>query len=61
MPIRPFAPLPSPAVERQRDHDRRHPERETIELAATAAATPGVACFFTFIARFTVRSPTLSA
>ncbi len=38
MPIRPFAPLPSPAAERQRDHDRRHPERDTLELAAAGAA-----------------------
>ncbi len=38
MPILPFAPLPSPAVDRQRDHDRRHPERETLELAAAGAA-----------------------
>ncbi len=38
MPILPFAPLPDPAVERQRDHDRRHPERETLELAAAGAA-----------------------
>ncbi len=34
----PFAPLPSPAAERRRDHDRRHPERETLELAAAGAA-----------------------
>ena len=34
----PFAPLPSPAAERQRDHDRWHPERETLELAAAGAA-----------------------
>ena len=38
MPILPFAPLPDPAVDRQRDHDRRHPERETLELAAAGAA-----------------------
>ncbi len=38
MPILPFAPLPSPAVDRQRDHDRRHPERETLLLAAAGAA-----------------------
>ncbi len=38
MPILPFAPLPDPAVGRQRDHDRRHPERETLELAAAGAA-----------------------
>jgi hypothetical protein len=38
MPIRPFAPLPDPAVDRQRDHDRRHPERDTLELAAAGAA-----------------------
>ncbi len=38
MPILPFAPLPDPAVGRQRDRDRRHPERETLELAAAGAA-----------------------
>ena len=38
MPIRPFAPLPDPAVGRLRDHDRRNPERETLELAAAGAA-----------------------
>ena len=38
MPILPFAPLPSPAADRQRDHDRRCPERETLELAAAGAA-----------------------
>ncbi len=38
MPFLPFAPLPDPAVERQRDHDRRHPERATLELATAGAA-----------------------
>ncbi len=38
MPILPFAPLPSPAADRERDHDRRHPERATLELAAAGAA-----------------------
>ena len=38
MPILPFARLPDPAVGRQRDHDRRHPERETLLLAAAGAA-----------------------
>ncbi len=38
MPSLPFAPLLSPAAERQRDHDRRHPERETLLLAAAGAA-----------------------
>ncbi len=38
MPLPPFAPLPDPAVDRRRDHDRRHPERETLELAAAGAA-----------------------
>ena len=36
MPILPFAPLPDPAVVRQRDHDRQCSERETLELAAAA-------------------------
>ncbi len=38
MSLLPFAPLPDPAVDRQRDRDRRHPERETLELAAAGAA-----------------------
>ncbi len=38
MPVLPFAPLPSPTAERSRDHDRRHPERETLLLAAAGAA-----------------------
>ena len=38
MPILPFAPLPDPAVERLRDRDRWHPERDTLELAAAGAA-----------------------
>ena len=38
MPLPPFAPLPSPALERKRDHDRRHPERDTLLLAAAGAA-----------------------
>ncbi len=33
-----FPAMPSPAAERQRDHDRRHPERETLLLAAAGAA-----------------------
>ncbi len=38
IPAMPFAPLPSPALERERDHDRRHPERDTLLLAAAGAA-----------------------
>jgi len=34
----PFAPLPSPAAERRHEHDRRHPEKETLLLAAAGAA-----------------------
>ncbi len=34
----PFPTMPSPAAERRRDQDRRHPERETLELAAAGAA-----------------------
>ncbi len=34
----PFPTMPDPAAERERDHDRRHPERETLELAAAGAA-----------------------
>ncbi len=36
--MQPFAPLPDPAAERERNHDRRHPERDTLELAAAGAA-----------------------
>ena len=38
MPSLPFVPLPDPAAERRRDHDRRNPERETLLLAAAGAA-----------------------
>ncbi len=38
MPAMTFAPLPDPATERRRDHDRRHPERDTLLLAAAGAA-----------------------
>ncbi len=34
----PFPTMPDPAVARQRDPDHRHPERETLELAAAGAA-----------------------
>ncbi len=34
----PFAPDPDPAADRAREHDRRHPERETLELAAAGTA-----------------------
>ncbi len=37
MPAMTFAPLPDPAVDRRRDHDRRHPERETLVLATAGA------------------------
>ncbi len=33
-----FPAMPDPAVDRQRDHDRRHPERDTLLLAAAGAA-----------------------
>ncbi len=38
MPAMPILPLPSAATDRQRDHDRRHPERATLELATAGAA-----------------------
>ncbi len=38
MPFPPFAPLPDPAVDRQRERERWSPERETLELAAAGAA-----------------------
>ncbi len=34
----PFPTMPDPAVGRQRDHDRRHPERDTLLLATAGAA-----------------------
>ncbi len=34
----PILPMPSAAADREREHDRRHPERETLELAAAGAA-----------------------
>ena len=33
-----FPTMPDPAVERERDEARRHPERETLLLAAAGAA-----------------------
>ncbi len=33
-----FPAMPDPAAERERDEARRHPERETLELATTGAA-----------------------
>ncbi len=38
MPAMTFPTMPDPPVDRDRDHDRRHPERETLLLAATGAA-----------------------
>ena len=37
MSILPFAPLPDPAADREREQARRNPERETLELAAAGA------------------------
>ena len=34
----PFPVLPDPVGDRERGQDRRHPERDTLELAAAAAA-----------------------
>ncbi len=34
----PILPLPSAAADRVREQDRRHPERETLLLAAAGAA-----------------------
>ncbi len=34
-----FPAMPDPGAERRRDHDRWHPERETLELAAAGAQT----------------------
>jgi hypothetical protein len=38
MPAMTFPAMPDPAVDRQRDEARRHPERETLLLAAAGAA-----------------------
>ncbi len=34
----PFPTIPDPAAEREHDEARRHPERETLELATAGAA-----------------------
>ncbi len=34
----PFPTMPDPAADREREQARRHPERETLELAAAGAA-----------------------
>ncbi len=34
----PFPTMPDPAGDREREEDRRHPERETLLLAAAGAA-----------------------
>ena len=34
----PFLPMPDPAADRERELARRHPERETLLLAAAGAA-----------------------
>ncbi len=34
----PILPLPSAAADREHEHARRHPERETLELATAGAA-----------------------
>ncbi len=38
IPAMPFPTMPSPAGDRVREQDRRHAERETLELAAVGAA-----------------------
>ena len=37
-PAMPILPLPSAAAEREHEQARRHPERETLELATAGAA-----------------------
>ncbi len=34
----PFPTMPDPIADREREQDRRHPQRETLELAAAIAA-----------------------
>ncbi len=38
LPAMPFPTMPDPAADREREQDRRHPERETLELATAGAA-----------------------
>ncbi len=38
LPAMPFPAMPDPAAERERDEARRHPERDTLLLAAAGAA-----------------------
>ncbi len=38
LPAMPFPTMPSAAADREHEHARRHPERETLELAAAGAA-----------------------
>ncbi len=38
LPPMPFPTMPDPAADREREQARRHPERETLELAAAGAA-----------------------
>jgi len=33
-----FPTMPNPIADREREQDRRHPQRETLELAAAVAA-----------------------
>ena len=37
-PAMPFPTMPDPAADRAHEHARRHPERETLELATAGAA-----------------------
>ncbi len=37
-PAMPILPIPSAAAEREHEQARRHPERETLELATAGAA-----------------------
>ncbi len=38
LPAMPILPMPSAAADRAREEARRHPERETLELATAGAA-----------------------
>ena len=58
MPAMPFLPMPDPAAEREREEARRHPDRETLELAAAGATRrPSKACLEVSKGQHAVKQP----
>ncbi len=54
----PFPTMADPAGDREREEARRHPERETIELAATGAVRgPSEACLEVSKSQHAVKHP----